>query len=185
MDEHTYSNTKAAVNLYHMLDTPEYAPYKDKARKILSKWFQYSSAVMSIPNADVCRGSLDLWRAHFLQLVDKRQFPEVVRSHVHCVITAQYRKCCRAVPRVKLTHIVVSTSFGPFHLNIEMHKEEDMWVGVCRELGTSQFDAKWAICKQKLIDAMILNLETLHDVGEIERTLHIKRAVIQTSESKS
>ena len=93
MDKTTFTNSKAAINLATMLDTPEYTQYRDRVNRILSRWFEYSSEVMAIKSPTVCLGTLDKWRTHFKEWVDNSELPEVVRSHAHNVLAIQYRKC--------------------------------------------------------------------------------------------
>ena len=94
MDKMTFSDSKAAQNLVmSMLNTSDYASYKVPAIRILAKWFEYSSSVMHIPNETIRKGTLYLWRKHFIAWVDETNFPEVMKSHMRNVIVGQYRKC--------------------------------------------------------------------------------------------
>ena len=97
MDKHTFGSSKAAVNLTDMLGRDEYHEYQDRATRILSRWFEYSSAILDIQNPSICRGTLNIWRGHFREWVGNGQFPEIIRRHIDNVMTAQYRRAKKRI----------------------------------------------------------------------------------------
>ena len=95
VDKNTFSDSKAAQRLVAILGEPDYSQYAGKARKILSKFFQYSSAVMSIQDDTIRKGTLEVWRRHFLAWVSVTNFPEIVETHLSNALVTQYRKCIK------------------------------------------------------------------------------------------
>ena len=93
MDKFTWSDSKAAQNLVKTLELPEYKAYCHKVGGILSRWFEYSSALMVIESEMIRMGSLNLWRQHFLNRVNSSNLPPILVTHLCNVIVAQYRKC--------------------------------------------------------------------------------------------
>lgn len=94
MDTTTYSDSKAAQRLTELLQEPQFSSVAKAARVIVSKWFLYSSALMDIKDNTVRRGSLQMWRNHFLSWVKGRNLPPAIETHLSNVIVTQYRKCC-------------------------------------------------------------------------------------------
>jgi hypothetical protein len=93
MDQFTFGDSRAATNLVKILNDPDNAPCRNKVSNILSRWADYSNAVMDIQNPTICRGTLDMWRQHFLSSLRDDQIPTPVRSHAENVMVATYRKC--------------------------------------------------------------------------------------------
>lgn len=58
---------------------------------------------------------------------------------------------------------------GYILLTCEYYKEGRNWVATCRELGTSTFARTLGEAEKRLQEAMELHLETLENVGEMER----------------
>ena len=56
-------------------------------------------------------------------------------------------------------------------LTLEFHKEDDVWVGVCKELGTAADGDKFEDVIEILKEFVILQLNTLEDVGECKKFL--------------
>ncbi|OGU72340.1 MAG: hypothetical protein A2V93_01625 [Ignavibacteria bacterium RBG_16_34_14] len=54
-------------------------------------------------------------------------------------------------------------------LTMIFSKEDDQWVGLCEELGVSQFGDSYEEAKEHLNEAVLLHLNTLEDLGESER----------------
>ena len=92
MDKYTFSDSQGAQNFVKILETLD-SRWAGKAKRILSKWFDYSSGVMSIQDGTVRRGTLDLWRQHFLRLAVESDFPKTLETHLCNAIVTQYRKC--------------------------------------------------------------------------------------------
>jgi len=63
----------------------------------------------------------------------------------------------------------MKTIAGYVVLTCKFYKEGTRWVGVCDELGTSAFGLTIEDAKIKLSDLVILNLNTLDEVGERDR----------------
>lgn len=54
-------------------------------------------------------------------------------------------------------------------LTLIFSKENEQWVGICEELGVSQFGDSYEETKKDLCEAVLLHLNTLEDLGERER----------------
>ena len=54
-------------------------------------------------------------------------------------------------------------------LTLEFTLEDEVWVGKCRELGTSTFDKDLWKAKEELAELVSLHLNTLESAGEQER----------------
>ncbi|KKK50300.1 hypothetical protein LCGC14_3126390 [marine sediment metagenome] len=97
MDSHTFSDSPAAENLVAILTEGQYAQHVVKVNKILSQWFAYSGSVMAILDEKVRQGTLNLWRAHFLERLRGNSLPAIVESHACNVIVTRYRQCLRGI----------------------------------------------------------------------------------------
>jgi predicted RNase H-like HicB family nuclease len=58
---------------------------------------------------------------------------------------------------------------GYIRLTYEFYKENNKWVAICNELGTSTFGRSILDAERKLDEAVMLHLDTLEEVGERER----------------
>jgi|MudIll2142460700_1097286.scaffolds.fasta_scaffold838641_1 predicted RNase H-like HicB family nuclease len=54
-------------------------------------------------------------------------------------------------------------------LTCKYHKEDNKWVAICEELGTSIFGKTLNEAQERLEDAIELHLDTLEKVGELKR----------------
>jgi len=62
----------------------------------------------------------------------------------------------------------VNTS-GYVILTLKFNKEGRRWTAYCEELGTATFGRSLKEAQEKIMEAVVLDLETLEDVGERER----------------
>ncbi len=53
-------------------------------------------------------------------------------------------------------------------LTLEFHKEDRLWVGVCRELGTATDGRSLDRVERELVKLVMLHLNGLEDIGERE-----------------
>ena len=60
---------------------------------------------------------------------------------------------------------------GYIELTMEFHKEDDVWTGVCKELGTAADGDSFDEVTEALREMVFIHLNTLEDVGECERFL--------------
>ena len=54
-------------------------------------------------------------------------------------------------------------------LTCKFHKEDNQWVGICQELGTSDFGSTLDEARDRLAEAITLHLNALEDAGEREQ----------------
>ena len=59
--------------------------------------------------------------------------------------------------------------FEYISLTFQFHKEDEVWVGECVELGTSTFGSTLEETEKELIDLVTLHLNTLEDLNERDR----------------
>jgi|ERR1035437_846578 predicted RNase H-like HicB family nuclease len=74
-----------------------------------------------------------------------------------------------------MEHVVLTTSF---------HQEGKTWVAFCKELGTSTYGKSLNEAQERIAEAIELHLNTLEEVGEIERffaknKIEIKKTRVQ------
>lgn len=58
---------------------------------------------------------------------------------------------------------------GYILLSLAFREEGNLWLGECLELGTATFGGTLTEAKDKLEEAVFLHLNTLEEVGEMER----------------
>ena len=95
IDEFTFGNGKAAINLTHILNAPEYSRYSLRALRMLSKYMTSIKALTFVPHKETRETALGIWRDNFVRLVDGTDFPEVIKTHMNNVATGQKRKWLR------------------------------------------------------------------------------------------
>ena len=54
------------------------------------------------------------------------------------------------------------------NLSFEFHREGDMWVGSCKEVGTSSFDKRLGVLQRELLEMTADHLKALEDAGALE-----------------
>ena len=95
MESYTFGDSKAAISLIKILNEAESEWYVKKAVRILSKYFKALASLSHIPDKGIRETSYKIWREHFMESVDKTQFPTIVGTHMKCVIVGEYRKAMR------------------------------------------------------------------------------------------
>ena len=93
MDKYTFSDSPAAQHLAELLSQPEY----HKARETITKWMEYSAAIMDIQLEVARRGTLNYWKQHFLRRAEALHLPSEVESHMKNVIVGRFRELIKAV----------------------------------------------------------------------------------------
>ena len=67
-------------------------------------------------------------------------------------------------------------------LTMVFHEEGNNWVGVCKNLGVSSWGDTFEEVRKALDDLVLLNLNTLEELGERERFFEEHNIVIQTGD---
>jgi len=95
LDACTFGDSKAAINLIGILNGVEDKRIKHRASKILSKYQGSLKPLSRIPDKEIRETAYNLWRSHFIEWVDRANFPIVIETHMKCVIVGEFRKAIR------------------------------------------------------------------------------------------
>ena len=97
MDNHTFGDSKAAVNLVGILNKPEHRLYTRRASRMLAKYFTSLRAISNIPHKETRETVLKLWLTRFKELSNSSNFPLVIETHLNTVATGYKRQLMKEV----------------------------------------------------------------------------------------
>ena len=92
MDKHTWGDSQAAVNLANTLNAPEFILFSRTVAKLLSKYQSAIKPLLHIPQKDARETALKMFRDKYINHVADANLPEIIKSHVCCVMVGFYRK---------------------------------------------------------------------------------------------
>ena len=96
MDDCTFGNSKAAINLMRILNNPGYQLYARRASRMLAKYLTSLKAIGDIPLKETRETVLKLWLVRFRELNGNANFPLIIETHMNTVATGQKRKLMKA-----------------------------------------------------------------------------------------
>lgn len=92
LDDYTFGDSQASINLMSILRQPANTPYSRRIQRMLSKYIEATKALTIVLHKETRETALKLWRDRFKEQVEKSGFPTIVKTHINCVAVGYYRK---------------------------------------------------------------------------------------------